>query len=276
MSRLNVAVPKIQRWIAAGPGLASLAALLLLVSVPVAASEPGLGSIELTPIIDDPAPPLPDPGTFPVQLVLDDDVAEGAFGFVGGAARQFLWFNQFADPGPFSLEEIWVLFPNGTDIGVGDSVQLAVFVDPDGDPTNGAQLLGTYDEVVQTVDGTTFSVYPLPTNLLKSTPGDVLIGVVNRYFMTGVDPPPTLPAAFDSTTFQNRSFFALWAGDPPNPPDLDTADSIDSHSGASEGNFMIRGFGTSQAIPVPSQSTAGLAILATLLALAGAALIVRR
>lgn len=263
MSRLNVLV------------LTLLAPLLWSGPIP-AAAEPGLGSIELAPAAPEALPPVPGTDVFPVQLVIDDDAAEGAFGFVGGSARQFLWFNRFVDPGPIALEEIWVLFPSGTDVVIGEAVQLVVFVDPDGDPTNGATLLDTYDVMVQATDGNTFSVYTLPTALQKSTPGDVLIGVVNRYFTTGVDPPPTVPAAFDSTATQNQSYFALWVGDPPDPPDLAGAATIDLFSGASEGNFMIRGFGQGQALPVPATGLPGLASLVLLLAMAGAFLLWRR
>ena len=260
------------------PVLSALAILALLSALAPysAAADPGLGSIELTPAAPEALPPLPGTDVFPVQLVIDDDGAEGAFGFVGASARQFLWFNRFVDPGPFALEEIWVLFPSGTDVMVGDAVQLAVFVDPDGDPTNGATLLETYDVAVQATDGNTFSVYTLPMRLQKSEPGDVLIGVVNRYFATGVDPPPTLPATFDSTATQNQSYFALWAGDPPNPPELAGATTIDLLAGASEGNFMIRGFGQNDGLPIPTAGVVGLSLLAVLLASAGAWFLWRR
>ena len=267
MSRLNLTGVSLS--------LSLLAALCLLVPS-LAAAEPGLGFIELGPAVPEATPPLPNPDVYPTQLVIDDDSAEGAFGFLGGSARQFLWFNRFDDPGFIRLEEIWVLFPSGTDVIAGDAVQLVVFVDSDGDPTNGADLLGTYDETVQAADGNTFSVYTLPAGLLKSTPGDILIGVVNRYFQTGVDPPPTVPAAFDSTMTQNQSYFALWAGDPPNPPNLSTATDVDLLAGITEGNFMIRGFGSPQAFPVPAADVSGLALLALLLALAGAVMVSRR
>jgi hypothetical protein len=236
--------------------------------------EPGLGMGELAAPTVDAIPPLPDPSLYPIQLVIDDDSAEGTFGFLGGNARQFLWFNRFDEPGFFALEEIWVLFPAGTDIVPGQAIELVVFVDPDGDPTNGAQILATFDDVVQVADGVTFSVYTFP-HVLKLTAGDVLIGVINRYFNTGVDPPPTLPAAFDSTATQNQSYFALWAGDPPDPPDLATATSISLFAGAAEGNFMIRGFGIPEAVIVPTVGGAGLAALATLLALAGVFVLLR-
>jgi hypothetical protein len=191
-------------------------------------------------------PPLPSPGVFPVQLVLDDDGAEGIFGFVGATARQFLWFNQFTNPGPFTLQEIWVLFPDGQDVPPGGDVQLVVYLDADGDPSNGANLLATYDETIQAADGNTFSVYLLSPPLAISGAGDVLVGVINRFFETGVTPPPTCPAALDTTVSQDRSWFALWTGDPPDPPHLATANVVDVLDGAISGNFMIRGFGRAQ------------------------------
>lgn len=210
-------------------------------------------------------PPLPAPSVFPIQMVLDDDGAEGVFGFSGGTARQFLWFNRFADPGPFTLEEIWVLFPSGMDVPLDGDVQLAVYLDPDGDPTTGAQLLATYDDAtIQVADGDTFSIYPLdpPVNILD--PGDVLIGVVNRYF-TG--PPPTLPAALDTDVSQDSSYFALWSADPPAEPELDSAILIDVLDDAISGNFMIRGFGRPFGVPfIPTLSQWGLMLLAGLIA----------
>ena len=163
------------------------------------------------------------------------------------------------------------------DVPEGGDVQLAVFLDPDGDPTTGADLLTTYDETIQAADGATFSVYALdpPLNVLDS--GDVLIGVINRYYQTGVDPPPTLPAAVDTTLSQNRSYFAIWTVDPPDPPDLASADLIDLLDGAAAGNFMIRGFGRQFGAPfIPTLDGVGLALLAALLSLAGIAVVRRR
>ena len=267
--------------------LAVPAAWIALAAVPVVA-QPNLGrDVELRPPPAEPvlelrdfpneaSPPLPDPSVFPVQLVLDDDGAEGVFGFTGGTARQFLWLNRFADPGPFLLREIWVLFPAGMDVPVGGDVQLAVYADPDGDPATGAQLLATYDETIQAADGDTFSVYPLPEPLGLTGEGDVLIGVVSRFFRTGVDPPPTQPAAIDTTASQASSYFALWPGNPPDPPDLASADTVDLLSGVFAGNFMIRGFGTLRpAVDVPVLGETGVVLL-TLLLLAAAIVRLRR
>lgn len=253
-------------------------ALLLVSSVPAAAAGDGT-SFAPGVFPENALPPLPDPVAVPVQLVIDDDGAEGSFGIVGGSARQFSWLNRFDNPGPFNLQEIWVLFPSGQDVTVGAAVQLAVYLDPDGDPSNGAQLLATYDVTAQAADGNTFSVYPLSPELPITMAGDVLIGAVNRYFTTGVSPPPTRPAALDTTASQGRSYVALWAGDAPDPPDLGTATSITVLSGVASGNFMIRGFGAPVLTPpvteVPVAGGIGLTLLVTLLALA-AILLLRR
>lgn len=258
--------------------LGVLFALLIAPSARAESSDFGL-FFEPGPFPVGANPPLPDAGTFPFQLVLDDGVAEGVFGLAGAGARQFLWLNRFANPGPFVLEEIWVLVPSGANAAVGEALQLVVYLDPDGDPANGAQLLADYDEVIQTVDGATFSVFPLTPPLIVDGAGDVLIGAVNRYFQTGVDPPPTQPAALDTTASQNRSYFALWAGDAPDPPDLATATVVDVLDGAVAGNFLVRGFGSGLPPPVvdiPVLGGAGLALLAALLGLAGAVDVRRR
>jgi len=248
-----------------------LIALVLIALAAPATADPAEFDLAFEPRDFSPlaGPPLPDPSIFPVQLVLDDDGAEGVFGLAGGTARQFLWLNSFANPGPFTLEQIWVLFPSGNDVPASGDVQLAVYLDPDSDPTTGAQLLATYAETIQAVDGDTFSVYQLPMPLVIDGPGDVLIGVVNRFFETGVDPPPTLPAALDVDASQNRSYFALWVGDADDPPDLAGATVIDALDGQISGNFMIRGFGTPIEPPiveVPAVGELGLVLLAGLIA----------
>lgn len=253
--------------------LAALAATVLAVPLMADPADHGLDARARASALKA-SPPLPPASVFPTQLVLDDDAAEGVFGFPGAGARQFLWLNRFDGVGPFTLEEIWVLFPAGMDVPLGGAVQLVVYLDADGDPANGAQLLATYDQVIQAVDGDTFSVYALVPGLMIDQPGDVLIGVVNRYFTTGVDPPPTEPAALDETASQDRSYFATWTGDPPDPPDLATADTVELLDGAIAGNFMIRGFGSAAPVTaIPIAGGWGLGLLAALLALAGTAAI---
>ncbi|MCB1032717.1 MAG: hypothetical protein KDD47_02655, partial [Acidobacteria bacterium] len=144
----------------------ALAFLLAWGEAPAVQAVEGLLELRASEGGTEAAPPLPPPEIFPVQLVLDDDAQEAAFGVTAaGGALQFLWFNQFALPvgvEEFILQEIWVLFPGGANMMAGDAVQLAVYLDPDGDPTNGADLLATFDETIQAVDDVTFSVYAIP------------------------------------------------------------------------------------------------------------------
>ena len=211
------------------------------------AADPRIELRPLAPAGIEATPPLPPSATYPVQLVLDDDGAESAAGVtVGNTAHQFLAFNRFTRPAGvdlFHLEQIWVLFPQSPGIGAGSPAQLVVYLDPDGNPANGANLLATWNVTVQAADNSTFSVYSFPPLAISGT-GDVLIGVIDRFVATGVT-PPTATAALDSTASQGRSWIAVWAADPPAsptlPPDalLTTVDAF-----GLPGNFMIRGFGT--------------------------------
>jgi len=219
-------------------------------------------------------PPLPPIGDFPVQLVLDDDTANGDVGVNGATAQQFLWFNQFS-PGPTSLEQIWVLFQPGANMAVGAAIDLVVYEDEDGDPTNGATLLAVIPEQIAELDGQTFSVYDVVPPI-ETTGGDVLIGVVPRFITSGVT-SPTSPAAIDTDASQGRSWVALWLADPPATPDLPPDDEIrliDEFTPA--GNWMIRGFGTAIVPDVPALGNLGLFLLAAGLAFLGLWMLIAR
>ncbi len=256
---------------------AVLGTLFLGLSATVAGAEPGWQYVPAPQVVEA-VPPLPGPDQFAVRLYLDDDAAEGAVGVAAQAARQFLWFNRFTPGGPFSLEEVWVLFPSGPNVNVGGAVQLAIYEDQDGDPTNGATLLASFDETIQAADGNTFSVYSLPSPVAFNGVGDLLVGVVPRFIQSGVT-PPTQPAAIDTTASQGRSWLASWTGDPPDPPALTPPPDqqivvVDSFLA---GNWMIRAFGsTPAAITVPTLGGAGLAVLVVALALASFFLLRRR
>jgi|CXWL01.1.fsa_nt_gi hypothetical protein len=262
-----------------GLGLASMVTLSL-VAAPGGTAH-GAARTELplhfspTPAAVAAVPPLPSPATFPVQLVVDDDAAEGTVGVAGATARQFLWFNRFTPGGSFDLEETWVLFPAGDNMAAGAAVQLAIYQDADGNPANGATLLATFDEVIQAVDGNTFSIYSTPVSF--DGLGDLLIGVVPRFIVSGVT-TATGPAAIDTGASQGRSWLAIWSTDPPNPPSLTPPPdvSIATVDGFLPGNWMIRGFGTPPpAVTVPTLGEYGLILLALALALA-ATLVLRR
>lgn len=219
-------------------------------------------------------PPLPDPADFPEQLVLDDDTAESDFGLVGAESVPFLWLQRFSPPTPFVLEQMWVLFPQDP-LLAGADVQLAVYQDADGDPTNGAQLLATQDVEVQEIDGVTFSIYDLEPPV-DVTSGDAYLGVVSRYAESPT--PPTFPATLDTGTSQGRSWVAVWTGPPPADPTLPGDDETFLIDTFVPGNWLIRGFGRSGAtvLEIPTLGAGGLSVLACLLTLAAAGMLRRR
>ncbi len=185
-----------------------------------------------------------------VQLIIDDGSRENALGLTAGG--QFIWLNRFTpSPAdfPFNLDEIHILFGAGVGVNVGETVDIYVFedTDGDGDPATGANFLGALNNApVQFVDDVNFSVYPIAPIALNG-PGDVLIAVVNR--TAGTD-PGEFPAAMDQTATQARSWIGTYlAGNPPDPPPLPSDDlwgTVDSFG--FPGNWMVRGFG-SQAAP---------------------------
>ena len=220
-------------------------------------------------------PPIPPTG---VQLVLDDDTSDGDFGVNSPDARQFMWFNRFTPPTQgVRLDQIWVLFPPGAaaNVSVGDQIEIVVYLDPDGDPTNGATLLRSISETVQIADGNTFSVYPLTTPIAVVDVGDILIGVVNRWVESGVT-APTRPAAIDVTASQGRSWLAVWSGDPPQPPTLPADSLFEIVDVFQPGNWMIRAFGEPIPVPgIPTASHLGLVVFLLLIGLVGVAVLRR-
>ncbi len=213
-----------------------------------------------------------------IELILDDGSREADVGFGTTTASRFMWLNQFAraPSQAIDLQEISVLFPPGPGMAAGNEVQLAVYFDADGDPSSGAQLLTTFIDEIQAVDGTTFSVYPIDPPLRMTAPGDILIGVINFFVETGVS-PPSRPAALDTTASQGRSWVALWIGDPPIDPDLPPDLFFDTIDFLEPGNWMIRGAATPVPIvDVPALGPAGLAVLVLLIAGAGGLLVRRR
>ncbi len=108
--------------------------------------------------------------------------------------------------------------------------------------------------------------------MLLEGPGDVLIGVVNRYGSEGLN---DFPAALDQTASQGRSWAASYlAGDVPASPTLPADEqwgTIDSFGFA--GNWVIRGQGTTvnaAITEVPTASQTGLLLFAGLIGTCGA------
>jgi hypothetical protein len=184
----------------------------------------------------------------PVSLVLDDASAENYIGLNDGTfGYQFIWLNRFTpvpSQFPFNLTNISVVL-GATGVAVGDPIDLVVYedTDADGDPSD-ATWLATYNVTVQFNDGLTWNVYPLTSPLLLSGPGDVLIGAINRYQVSGVE-PADFPAALDLTATQQRSWVGAWSGDPPNPAILppDAGGLWGLIDAWYPGNWMVRGYG---------------------------------
>jgi len=207
----------------------------------------------------DPAPAVSAPAApwkpdAPVTLVLDDGTTENYLGVGDGVDNiQFIWLNRFTpDPAdfPFDLQEISVIF-GSTGVVVGDPVQLLVYedTDGDGDPTN-ASLVAAINETIQITGGTNWNNYTLATPVTLNGPGDVLIGVINRYQLgVGLD----YPAAIDQTVSQYRSWAGWWNTDiAPDPPYLppDAAWGIIDDWGFA-GNWMVRGAGETGGVEEP-------------------------
>jgi hypothetical protein len=193
------------------------------------------------------APQVPDAA---VQLELDDNSAENFIGLNDGVyGYQFIWLNRFTPSVaefPFTLNEISVIM-GVTGVAVGDPIDLVVYedTDGDGDPSN-ATWLATYNVTVQYNDGTTWNNYTLSSPLALSGPGDVLIGVINRYQESGVE-PTDFPAALDQTASQLRSWVGAWNLDPPDPATLPPDGLWGLIDDYFPGNWMIRGYGETMA-----------------------------
>ena len=223
------------------------------------------------PLLD---PPLPPTSDFPTQLVLDDDSAEGDVGINAATARQFLWFNSFSTGSGVTLEEIWVLFQPGDNMSVGGAIDLVVYEDSDGDPTNGATLLAVIPETIQVLDGATFSTYTVDPPV-ESSAGGLLIGVIPRFITSGVT-TATNPAAIDTDSSLGNSWVALWTGDPPASPELPSDDQIRPVEDFVAGNWMIRGFGQGVPEEIPTLDSWSLGVLIVALAAMGWFFLLRR
>lgn len=227
---------------------AALLGLFLLGTLLLVAAPPALAG---------PVPDEPDASTAQLGLAIDDGHYEGLLGLYNydNTGKQFLWLNRFT-PGPeafpYTLDKISVLFDSlsgGNPVRPGDAIQLAVYSDDDGNPNNGARLIATYDRTVQAVDGQTWSEYPLDAPIEFTTPGDILIGVINRFTQDSIS-PKSYPAAYDNTNCQDRSYYGWWPGGVNNPPELNTWAALRPQTG----NWMIRGSGWSsgvQGTPAP-------------------------
>jgi hypothetical protein len=152
------------------------------------------------------------------------------------------------------VEEIATIF-GGTGTAVGDDVDLLVMqdTDGDGDPSN-ATLVAVYPVTIQVNDGATWNVYTLSTPAALYGPGDVLIGIINRYQPGTGAGLLDYPAAQDRTSSAYRSWAGWWSVDAPPDPPTWPPDAlfgiIDDLAPALAGNWMVRGAGETFIPPV--------------------------
>ncbi|MCB1033615.1 MAG: DUF11 domain-containing protein [Acidobacteria bacterium] len=217
-----------------------MAALLLASPALAAVGSDGSSDVILT------VPVVPE-GPPDVNLVIDDGGGENSIGDNG----QFIWINRFTPAPaqfPFAMTEVQAVF-GMTMVTVGGAVDIVFHEDTDGDndPGTGAVFRGVTAGTVQAADNATFSVYPINPPLAFCGPGDVLIGVINRYGSEGFN---DFPARLDQTASQGRSWAASYlAGDAPAQPFYPADEqwgTIDSFG--FPGNWIVRGFGSTTAL----------------------------
>ena len=162
----------------------------------------------------------------------------------------FLWMNRYTpDAGefPITLNSITTIFGSGAGWnGAGDHINVYVYQDGDGDPTNGATLVGSYIGYTMPTPVNSFATITLPTPIVINGPGDVIIALTNPTGNTG-----SRPAAMDAGVgyVTNRSYISngtyvdTVAG---SPPDLGSAtvDPVPMDAIGISKTLVIRGTGT--------------------------------
>jgi len=119
-------------------------------------------------------------------------------GYGGGPGTVYVVLDRFTpDPAdfPFQLRTISVQVPKLP----GEPFRLAVYSDPDGDPSNGATLEATYDAILAA--GWSWSVHQLDPPVTLRGPGDVLLA------RTGAE---GILFGLDESTITRRTWRGRW------------------------------------------------------------------
>lgn len=227
------------------PALSTLLTCLVVLSLlpgPARASIASDGSTDVVLTV-----PVEPDGPPDVNLIVDDGSGENSIGDGG----QFVWINRFTPAPaeyPFAMTEVQVVYGT-TMVPVGGAIDIVFHedTDADGDPGTGAVFRGVTAGTVQVADNTTFNVYPINPPVPFCGPGDVLVGVINRYGSEGFN---DFPARLDQTATQLRSWAASYlAGDAPAQPFYPADEqwgTIDSFG--FPGNWLVRAFGSTSAV----------------------------
>lgn len=177
--------------------------------------------------------------TFQIDTLSTSFVAAGCPTYCG-----LLWLNRFTpDPSdyPITITSISTVFGDGAGWNaLGDHVNVYVYTDADGDPTNGAAPAGAYVGYTMPAPSNGFTTISLPTPIVVDGPGDVLIALTN--------PAPNVgsrPASADAGPFAGRSWIAGFNDDGVQP-DLGTVGLVQNPVAIPgfTGNWLIRASGT--------------------------------
>ncbi len=175
------------------------------------------------------------------KLILDDGSIDDNIGI--GGTKEFIFLNRFtpdASEFPLSINEVRVYFSEIGLVKVGDDIIIVVYENNSGNvnPGVGSKWLYSYPTTVRVLND--WNMYKLPTPVLLSGPGDVLVGVI------AMKTPMTSywPASIDQTETEQRSWGGWWlSSPPPTPQNLPP----DSEWYVYSGNWMIRAYYSAKA-----------------------------
>ncbi len=167
--------------------------------------------------------------------------------FIGAGCVTYcglLWLNRFTpDPAdyPITITSISTIFGDGAGWNaLGDHINVYIYTDADGNPSNGADVAGAYVGYTMPAPANSFTTIALPVPIVVNGPGDVLIALTN--------PAPNVgarPASADTGPFAGRSWIARF-NDPGVAPELGLIGLVQSPVGVPglTGNWLIRASGT--------------------------------
>jgi subtilisin family serine protease len=155
-----------------------------------------------------------------------------------------LWLNRFTpDPAdyPITITSISTIFsatPGWN--AAGDHINIYIYQDTDSTPLDGAVPVGSYLGYAMPPPSDAFTTITLPTPIVVSGPGDVLIALTN--------PPPSVgthPASADSGPYRGRSFVTAY-DETGYPPELGGIGLVPTPTAIPGfiGNWLIRASGT--------------------------------
>ncbi|MEP7042273.1 MAG: hypothetical protein ABI843_04390, partial [Dokdonella sp.] len=180
----------------------------------------------------------------------DDGSVEDALGVgANGAEQAAVWLNRFHASDALVIHSISIGWPpidlSGGDL-VGLQANLVVYYDADGDgdPTNAIRV-GADDLVTIAATGD-FQTYP--TNFSIPAAGDVYIGFVDQWALTGSFTPRLFPTSLDESASQGMSYLSSVSNPPVDIVNLGNNDIngtiADIEQGALDGNWLIRATAT--------------------------------